>query len=101
MSTPTSAIARTARGRTRVRSVPALWTSKRSPPRWRSQPSAIWERAELWVQRKSTRVGSVTADQRPVEASADRGAEERTDDVDPEAAGRARDRDLAPAEREG
>src|SRR3712207_971602 len=55
MSTPSSAIARIARGRTRVASVPALYASKRSPARWRSSPSAICERAELWVQRKSTR----------------------------------------------
>ena len=38
-----------------VATVPALWTSKRSPARNRSQPSAIWLRAELWVHRNRTR----------------------------------------------
>src|SRR3712207_6397750 len=55
MSTPTSRIASMASGRTRVFSVPALEASKRSPAMCRSSPSAICERAELWVQRKSTR----------------------------------------------
>src|SRR3712207_9297605 len=57
MSTPISRIASIASGLTRVASVPALKGSKRSPARCPSSPSAIWERAELWVQRKSTRVG--------------------------------------------
>src|SRR5947199_191322 len=52
---PTSAIARMASGCTRVASVPALATSKRSPASERSSPSAIWLRAELWVHRNSTR----------------------------------------------
>src|SRR3972149_5054277 len=47
-------MARIARGWTRVASVPALATSKRSPARARRNASAIWLRAELWVQRKST-----------------------------------------------
>src|SRR5688572_22190267 len=54
MSTPISSIARTASGLTWVASVPALYASKRSPAMWRSRPSAICERAELWVQRNST-----------------------------------------------
>ena len=37
-----------------VASVPAPVTSKRSPAKWRSRPSAIWERAELWVHRIRT-----------------------------------------------
>src|SRR5215218_3076660 len=55
MSTPTSAIARMASDLTRVASVPALCASKRFLARWRSRPSAIWLRAELWVHRNSTR----------------------------------------------
>src|SRR5581483_11983175 len=58
MSIPSSAIARIASGRTRVASVPALNAWKRSPPRWRSRPSAIWLRAELWVQTNRTRLRS-------------------------------------------
>src|SRR5215216_3613829 len=54
MSTPTSSIACMASGLTRVASVPALCASKRSPARWRSRPSAIWLRAELWVHRNRT-----------------------------------------------
>src|SRR5919112_1327354 len=54
MSTPSSSIARMAKGLTRVASVPALCASKRSPARWRSSPSAICERAELWVHRNRT-----------------------------------------------
>ena len=50
-----AAIARTASGLTPRASVPALATSKRSAVRRRSSPSAIWLRAELCVQRKSTR----------------------------------------------
>ena len=64
MSTPASAIARIASGCTRVASVPALAASKRSPARARSQPSAIWLRAELCVQRKSTRRRAVMAARR-------------------------------------
>src|SRR5215471_12620146 len=52
---PTSAMARMASGCTEVFSVPALPASKRSPAMERSHPSAIWLRAELCVQRKSTR----------------------------------------------
>src|SRR5918998_185634 len=55
MSTPTSRIASIASGRTWVASVPALKDSNPPPARCPSIPSAIWERAELWVQRKSTR----------------------------------------------
>jgi hypothetical protein len=44
-----------------VASVPALTTSKRSPARWRSRPSAICERAELWVHRNRTLVRSPTS----------------------------------------
>src|SRR4028118_1625127 len=55
MSTPSSRIASIASGLTCVASVPALKGSKRSPARYPSSPSAIWDRAELWVQRKSTR----------------------------------------------
>src|SRR5918997_19538 len=54
MSTPSSAIASMASGLTDVASVPALATSKRSPARCRRSPSAIWDRAELWVHRNST-----------------------------------------------
>src|SRR5687767_13622581 len=58
MSTPISFIARMASGLTWVASVPALITSKRSPARWRSRPSAIWLLAELWVHRNRTLVRS-------------------------------------------
>src|ERR687894_659269 len=58
MSMPTSRIAATASGRTAVGLTPALSTSKRAPPSWRSSPSAIWLRAELPVQRIRTRFGS-------------------------------------------
>src|SRR6266700_7125816 len=50
-------MARIARGCTVRGCVPALQTSKLGPPRARSSPSAIWEREELWVQRKSTHIG--------------------------------------------
>src|SRR5918992_296033 len=56
MSTPISSIALIARGLTWVASVPALCTSKQSPARWRSRPSAICERAELCVHRNRTLV---------------------------------------------
>src|SRR2546425_4111194 len=52
---PASSITRMARGCTRLASVPALWTSIRSPASARKKPSAIWLRAELCVQRTSTR----------------------------------------------
>ncbi len=55
VSPPSTVIARTASGWTKVACVPALWTSKRSPARCLSSPSAIWERAELWVHKNSTR----------------------------------------------
>src|SRR5215207_7834827 len=55
MSMPISRIASTASGRTRLGFTPALSTSKRPPPSWRSSPSAIWLLAELPVQRMSTR----------------------------------------------
>src|SRR5215210_1108817 len=51
---PISSIARMASGLTWVASVPALITSKRSPARYRSSPSAIWLLAELWVHRNRT-----------------------------------------------
>src|SRR6266496_2213044 len=54
-SIPTSPMTRIASGWTRVASVPALAASNRSPPSARRKPSAIWLRAELCVQRKSTR----------------------------------------------
>src|SRR5215212_242675 len=54
MSTPISLIALRASGLTCVASVPALIASKRSPARCLSSPSAICERAELWVQRNRT-----------------------------------------------
>src|SRR5215217_4057848 len=54
MSIPITCIALMACGLTRVASVPALIASKRSLARWRSSPSAICERAELWVQRNRT-----------------------------------------------
>src|SRR5438132_13356113 len=57
MSMPTSAMARTASGCTQVASVPALATSSRSPAKARKNPSAIWLRAELCVQRTRTRGG--------------------------------------------
>src|SRR5262245_35590042 len=50
-----SAITLIARGFTDVFSVPALCASKRSPAMARKKPSAIWLRAELWVQRNRTR----------------------------------------------
>src|SRR5918995_809325 len=55
MSMPISRIASTAQGWTwPVGSMPALYASKRSPARWRNNPSAIWLLAEFWVHRKST-----------------------------------------------
>src|SRR5918992_1685341 len=54
MSIPISSIALIARGLTCVASVPALIASKRSPARYLSKPSAICERAELWVHKNST-----------------------------------------------
>src|SRR5687768_15789035 len=47
-----------ASGLKRVASVPALNTSKRSPAMPLNNPSAIWERTELWVHRNRTRVRS-------------------------------------------
>src|SRR3954454_12064512 len=108
MSTSSSRIASIASGRTWVASVPAEYASKRSPPRWRSNPSAIWLRAELWVQRKRTRCSFIVhlptlpdrslvdrffdtgrqlaRQQRPeqsiVEGAAADAAQKRTDDVD-------------------
>src|ERR687894_125754 len=54
MSAPISRITSTASGLTRVASVPALKLSNRSPAICLSSPSAIWERAELWVHRNRT-----------------------------------------------
>ena len=44
----------TARGFRAPGSRPALSASKRSPQRWFIQASAIWLRALLWMQTKST-----------------------------------------------
>src|SRR5262245_66274630 len=55
MSMPSSAMPRIARGCTHVFSVPALPASKWLPAMERRRPSAIWLRAELCVQRNSTR----------------------------------------------
>src|SRR6185295_9432997 len=54
-----------------VGSLPALCTSKSFLPRNWSRPSAIWERAELWVHRKRTRIGYCT--QSSVAISSSRG----------------------------
>src|SRR5215216_2744104 len=61
MSTPSSSIARIARGLTWVASVPALMASKQSPARCLSSPSAIWLLAELWVQRNRTLARSLAS----------------------------------------
>src|ERR1700686_5176129 len=52
---PSSLITAIASGLTRPGRVPALLTSKRSAASWASNPSAIWLRAELPVQRIKTR----------------------------------------------
>jgi hypothetical protein len=39
--------------------MPALATSKRSPAKWRTRPSAIWLRAEFLVQTNSARCGAI------------------------------------------
>src|SRR5438477_9283247 len=44
-----------ASGRICAASVPAEFASNRSPPKWRSRPSAIWLRAELCVHTKRIR----------------------------------------------
>src|SRR5438477_327876 len=73
MSMPSSAMARIARARTGVVSVAALRASKRSPPRCRSSPWAIWERAESWVETKSTRcLVTLRLPQREAHAEAER-----------------------------
>src|SRR5678815_4315056 len=59
MSMSRSAIALIASGWTDVFSVPALHASQRSAARARRKPSAIWLRAELWVQRNRTRIVSM------------------------------------------
>src|SRR5215831_15710280 len=64
---PTSAMARMASGCTEVFSVPALPASNRSPAMERSHPSAIWLRAELCVQRKSTRDLAMSGSRRLVD----------------------------------
>ena len=58
MSIPTSSMTAIASGRTMLASIPALETSKRSPPQARSMPSAIWLRALLCQHTKMTRCGS-------------------------------------------
>src|SRR5262249_31570872 len=68
---PTSAMARMASGCTEVFSVPALPASKRSPAMEQSSPSAIWLRAELCVQRKSTRDLAMSAFRRLVNQTFD------------------------------
>src|SRR5471030_65 len=70
MSMSSSRIAAMASGRTRLGFVPALATSKRSPASWRSNPSAIWLRAELPVQRISTRFFSIVISLAPRGTSA-------------------------------
>ena len=47
-------------GLTPCGSVPALWTSKRSPPWWRRSASAMTLRAELPVHTNRTRIGSIS-----------------------------------------
>src|SRR5262245_26522081 len=64
---PSSPMARMASGCTDVFSVPALPASKRSPAMERSKPSAIWLRAELCVQRNSTRDLAMSASRRLVD----------------------------------
>src|SRR3954451_5945088 len=54
MSTPASAMARTARGFMPWGSTPAEWASIRSALSCFAHPSAIWLRQELPVQRNST-----------------------------------------------
>ena len=58
MSMPISARIRTVSGFTPFGSVPAEATSKAGPPWRRRMASAIWLRAELPVQTKSTRIGA-------------------------------------------
>ncbi len=53
-SRPSSPSAVTANGFTREGCEPADWTRTASPKSARARPSAIWERAELATQRKST-----------------------------------------------
>src|SRR5215204_5585076 len=60
MSMPISAITLMASGLTCVASVPALIASKRSLARCLSSPSAICERAELWVHKNRTLAFFVT-----------------------------------------
>src|SRR5262249_17789557 len=62
MSIPDSSIAWTASGWTRVASLPALHTRTPSGARARANPSAIWLRAELWTQRKTTARGGAATD---------------------------------------
>src|SRR5215475_2413922 len=64
---PSSPMARMASGCTEVFSVPALPASKRSSAIERSRPSAIWLRAELCVQRNSTRDLATSASRRLVD----------------------------------
>ena len=52
---PTSAIAATATGLIESFGAdPAERTSTRSPPIWRINPAAIWDRPALWTQTKRT-----------------------------------------------
>jgi hypothetical protein len=46
----------TASARTEVATVPALKTSYEPPPKALNNPSAIWDRALLWVQRNRIRL---------------------------------------------
>src|SRR6266508_4923270 len=73
MSIPASAIAWTASGCRPRASVPALCASKRSPASALRKPSAICERAELCVHRKSTRRRSGTRMSRSAELAHDAG----------------------------
>src|SRR5262245_53671103 len=68
---PISAMAWMARGCTEVFSVPALPASKRLPAMERSRPSAIWLRAKLCVQRKSTRDLTMSASRQLVDQTFD------------------------------
>ena len=58
-SMPASASVRSVSGLMPFGSVPALWTSNRSPPFVRSSASAITLRAEFPVHTNSTRIGRV------------------------------------------
>ena len=54
---PISAMAVIAAGWTRVASVPPLTAANRSACKALTNPSAIWDRAELWTQMNRTVMG--------------------------------------------